>query len=41
VLFAGDREGFGERIKDWPPDIVAHARRLLTNGVVGAEASST
>ena len=33
ALFAGDREGFGERIKDWPPDIVAHARRMLTNGV--------
>ena len=33
ALFAGDREGFARRIAEWPPDIVAHARRLLTNGV--------
>ena len=41
ALFAGDREGFAQRIAEWPPDIVAHARRLLTNGVADAEASST
>ena len=35
ALFAGDREGFAQRIADWPPDIVAHARRLLTDDVVG------
>ena len=34
ALFAGDEEGFERRIADWPPDIVAHARRLL-----GARAS--
>jgi uncharacterized protein len=34
ALFAGDGEGFERRIADWPPDIVAHARRLL-----GARAS--
>jgi hypothetical protein len=33
ALFAGDREGFAQRIAEWPPDIVAHALRLLTNGV--------
>jgi hypothetical protein len=33
ALFAGDREGFAQRIAEWPPDIVAHAWRLLTNGV--------
>jgi hypothetical protein len=41
AMFASDREGFGERIKDWPPDIVAHAQRLLANSVVGAEAPPT
>ena len=29
ALFAGDREGFAQRIAEWPPDIVAHALRLL------------
>jgi hypothetical protein len=29
ALFAGDGEGFERLIADWPPDIVAHARRLL------------
>jgi len=29
ALFAGDREGFAERIADWPPDVVTHASRLL------------
>ena len=33
ALFAGDREGFAQRIAEWPPDIVVHALRLLTNGV--------
>ena len=35
ALFAGDREAFAQRVADWPPDIVAHAQRLLTSGVVG------
>jgi hypothetical protein len=29
ALFAGDAEGFERRTADWPPDIVANARRLL------------
>jgi hypothetical protein len=29
ALFAEDREGLERRIADWPPDIVAHARRLV------------
>lgn len=29
ALFAGDRQGFAERTDRWPPDIVAHASRLL------------
>jgi len=33
ALFAGDRGGFAQRIAEWPPDIVVHALRLLTNGV--------
>ena len=33
ALFARDREGFAQRIAEWPPDIVTHALRLLTNGV--------
>ena len=29
ALFAGDWEGFAQRIADWPKDIVAHVWRLL------------
>ena len=33
ALFAGDREGFEQRIANWPPNIVAHVRRLLAGDI--------
>ncbi|WP_256837343.1 DUF2239 family protein [Pseudomonas aeruginosa] len=32
ALFAGDREGFAERIAGWPTDVREHAARLASDG---------
>ncbi|NQA51812.1 DUF2239 family protein, partial [Pseudomonas aeruginosa] len=32
ALFAGDREGFAERIAGWPTDVREHAAWLASDG---------